>query len=85
MRVRRPPLAADLRVEHVTDPSPRKLGRATTPTPMTARRNGAYRRDFEGGIALVNPKGASRCSRATEQEAVLKIASRAAIPRIKCI
>jgi hypothetical protein len=34
-----------------------KLGQATTATPTAAWQNGVYRRDFQGGIALVNPKG----------------------------
>jgi hypothetical protein len=34
-----------------------KLGNATKPPQMTAWQNGVYRRDFEKGIALVNPKG----------------------------
>jgi hypothetical protein len=34
-----------------------KLGQSTTPTPTTPWQNGVYRRDFAGGIALVNPKG----------------------------
>jgi hypothetical protein len=34
-----------------------KLGPATTSTPTAAWQKGVYRRDFQGGIALVNPKG----------------------------
>jgi len=34
-----------------------ELGQATTPPPTTPWKNGVYRRDFENGIALVNPKG----------------------------
>jgi hypothetical protein len=34
-----------------------KLGRAVSPPPTKAWSNGVYRRDFENGIALVNPKG----------------------------
>jgi hypothetical protein len=34
-----------------------KLGRATSPPQMKAWSKGVYRRDFENGIALVNPKG----------------------------
>jgi hypothetical protein len=34
-----------------------KLGAAVKPPPMTAWSQGVYRRDFEYGIALVNPKG----------------------------
>jgi hypothetical protein len=34
-----------------------KLGNATKPPQMTAWQNGVFRRDFEKGIALVNPKG----------------------------
>lgn len=34
-----------------------KLGQALTPPATTAWQKGVYRRDFEGGIALVNPKG----------------------------
>jgi hypothetical protein len=33
------------------------LGRATSSPPTTAWKSGVWRRDFEGGIALVNPKG----------------------------
>jgi len=33
------------------------LGQATTAPPTAAWQNGVWRRDFEGGIALVNPKG----------------------------
>jgi hypothetical protein len=34
-----------------------KLGQAVTPPATTAWQKGVYRRDFENGIALVNPKG----------------------------
>jgi hypothetical protein len=34
-----------------------KLGQALKPPATTAWQNGVFRRDFEGGIALVNPKG----------------------------
>jgi len=34
-----------------------KLGAAVTPPQTAAWQNGVYRRDFENGIALVNPKG----------------------------
>jgi hypothetical protein len=34
-----------------------KLGRATSSPPPEAWQNGVWRRDFEHGIALVNPKG----------------------------
>jgi hypothetical protein len=34
-----------------------KLGRATSTPPQQAWQKGVWRRDFEGGIALVNPKG----------------------------
>jgi len=34
-----------------------KFGAAISSTPTTAWQNGVYRRDFENGIALVNPKG----------------------------
>jgi putative glycosyl hydrolase-like family 15 (GHL15) protein len=34
-----------------------KLGQATSIPPTKAWQNGVFRRDFEGGIALVNPKG----------------------------
>jgi len=34
-----------------------KLGQATSPPTTSAWQNGVYRRDFENGIALVNPKG----------------------------
>jgi hypothetical protein len=34
-----------------------QLGNATTAPPTTAWQNGVYRRDFQNGIALVNPKG----------------------------
>jgi hypothetical protein len=34
-----------------------KLGRATSAPPTAAWQNGVWRRDFDGGIALVNPKG----------------------------
>ncbi len=34
-----------------------KLGRAISAPPTSAWSNGVYRRDFENGIALVNPKG----------------------------
>jgi hypothetical protein len=33
------------------------LGNETSPPPASAWQNGVYRRDFENGIALVNPKG----------------------------
>jgi hypothetical protein len=33
------------------------LGSATKPPQMSAWQNGVYRRDFQNGIALVNPKG----------------------------
>jgi hypothetical protein len=33
------------------------LGQATSQPPTTAWQNGVYRRDFQNGIALVNPKG----------------------------
>jgi hypothetical protein len=33
------------------------LGQATTSPPAAAWQNGVYRRDFQNGIALVNPKG----------------------------
>jgi hypothetical protein len=33
------------------------LGQATLQPPTTAWQNGVYRRDFQNGIALVNPKG----------------------------
>jgi hypothetical protein len=33
------------------------LGAATSSPPTTAWQNGVYRRDFQNGIALVNPKG----------------------------
>lgn len=33
------------------------LGRATSSPPTAAWQNGVWRRNFEGGIALVNPKG----------------------------
>ena len=33
------------------------LGSATTSPPTSAYQNGVYRRDFQNGIALVNPKG----------------------------
>jgi hypothetical protein len=33
------------------------LGQATGGPPTTAWQNGVYRRDFENGISLVNPKG----------------------------
>jgi hypothetical protein len=33
------------------------LGQATTNPPTTSWQNGVYRRDFQNGIALVNPKG----------------------------
>jgi hypothetical protein len=33
------------------------LGQAISAPPSSAWQNGVYRRDFEGGIALVNPKG----------------------------
>ncbi len=34
-----------------------KLGNATSKPPTSAWSSGVYRRDFENGIALVNPKG----------------------------
>jgi len=34
-----------------------KLGRATSAPPLQAWQKGVFRRDFENGIALVNPKG----------------------------
>jgi hypothetical protein len=34
-----------------------KLGQAVTPPPRTPWKNGVWRRDFENGIALVNPRG----------------------------
>jgi hypothetical protein len=34
-----------------------KLGQATSPPSKTAWQKGVYRRDFEDGIALVNPRG----------------------------
>jgi hypothetical protein len=34
-----------------------KLGRATSPPPTVAWQKGVWRRDFENGIALVNPRG----------------------------
>jgi hypothetical protein len=34
-----------------------KLGKAISPPALTAWQKGVYRRDFEGGVALVNPKG----------------------------
>lgn len=34
-----------------------KLGKALSSPPTSAWQNGVYRRDFENGIALVNPKG----------------------------
>jgi hypothetical protein len=34
-----------------------KLGQATSLPPKSAWQNGVWRRDFQGGIALVNPKG----------------------------
>ena len=34
-----------------------KLGQAVTPPATTAWQKGVYRRDFENGIALVNPRG----------------------------
>jgi hypothetical protein len=34
-----------------------KLGQATTGPPLTPWQKGIYRRDFQNGIALVNPKG----------------------------
>ena len=33
------------------------LGQATSPPPTAAWQNGVWRRDFQNGIALVNPKG----------------------------
>lgn len=34
-----------------------KLGQAISPPPRAAWKNGVWRRDFENGIALVNPRG----------------------------
>ena len=34
-----------------------KLGRAISPPPTAAWKSGIYRRDFENGIVLVNPRG----------------------------
>jgi hypothetical protein len=34
-----------------------KLGKASSPPALNAWQKGVYRRDFEGGVALVNPKG----------------------------
>ncbi|HUF80710.1 MAG TPA: putative glycoside hydrolase [Burkholderiales bacterium] len=37
-----------------------KLGRALSPTPVAAWREGVWRRDFEHGVVLVNPGSAAR-------------------------
>jgi hypothetical protein len=34
-----------------------KLGRAVSEPPLEPWRNGVYRRDFENGVVLVNPRG----------------------------
>jgi hypothetical protein len=45
-----------------------KLGRALSGPSTSAWRNGVYRRDFERGIALVNPKGNGTVTVDLEQE-----------------
>jgi hypothetical protein len=42
---------------HVFDEYDADLGQAVSPPALTAWQKGVYRRDFENGIALVNPKG----------------------------
>jgi hypothetical protein len=42
---------------HTFDEYEADLGQAVSPPSLTAWQKGVYRRDFENGIALVNPKG----------------------------
>ncbi len=45
-----------------------KLGKAISPPTMSAWKNGVWRRDFENGIALVNPRGNGAVTVELEEE-----------------